>query len=209
MAGYINPNPLKSEPNSQLTIENLRNLLRLFIATIVAQMLLICPPAYAGETGLSKGPVKWGLGICGGENWSPETSDVDFVSIHLSALFDRDPFFPYRPARGIRWLLEMQTGSTIHQPRRFFTSAGMLVRAQIEPAPWVVAYGLSGIGIIYTDFQVQGQGLRININPQLGVGVDIKNKIYLQIRWNHISNGGLHENNTGVNHWVLLTGFYF
>jgi lipid A 3-O-deacylase len=172
-------------------------------------ILLCWFSAYAKETGLSRGPVKWGLGICGGENWSPDTSNVDLISIHVSALFDRDPFFPYKPARRIRWLLEMQTGSTIHQPRRFFTSAGMLVRAQIEPAPWAITYALAGIGIIYTDFQVKGQGLRINFNPQLGVGMDIKNKFYFQIRWNHISNGGLHKDNTGVNHWVVLTGIYF
>ena len=172
-------------------------------------MLLPCFPAYAGETGLSKGPVRWSLGISGGENWSPDTSDKDFISVHLSALFDRDPFFPYKPARGLCWLLEVQTGSTLHHPRRFLTSTGMLIRAQADLTSQMIGYGLAGIGIIYTDFQAQGQGLRINFNPQLGVGVDIMNKVYLQIRWNHISNGGLQEDNTGVNHWVVHTGIYF
>jgi hypothetical protein len=134
---------------------------------------------------------------------------MDFISIHLSALFDRDPFFTYKPARRLRWLLEVQSGSTVHHPRRFLASTGMLVRAQIEPASRITGYALAGIGIIYTDFQVKGQGLRINFNPQFGFGVDIDKKMYFQIRWFHISNGGLQENNTGVNHWVLLSGFYF
>ena len=176
---------------------------------IVAILLLTRFPACAGETGLSKGPVNWSLGICGGENWSPDKSDVDFISVHLSALFDHDPFFPYKPARRLRWLLEVQAGSTIHHPKRFLTSAGMLIRAQANPVSGMIGYGLAGIGIIYSDFQVQGQELRLNFSPQLGIGMDIKNKVYLQIRWHHISNGGLYEDNTGVNHWVVHTGIYF
>jgi len=172
-------------------------------------MPLSCFPAYGGETGLSKGPIKRGMEICYGENWSPDNSDVDYISIHLSALFDRDPFFPYKPAPWLKWVLELQSGLTVHQPKRFLASAGMLVRAQIGFSPWLTGYTVAGIGIIYTDFQVQGQGLRINFNPQLGVGVDIYEKMYLQFRWNHISNGGIHDNNTGVNHWVLLSGVYF
>lgn len=172
-------------------------------------LITTCFPTYAGETGLSKGPIRWSLGIGGGENWSPDTSDVDFISIHLSATFDRDPFFSYEPAKRLRWLLEAQAGSTVHHSKRLITSVGMLIRAQSDPISGVIGYGLAGIGIIYTDFQVPGQGLRVNFAPQLGLGIDIKKRIYLQVRWHHISNGGLHKDNTGINHWLLYSGVYF
>jgi len=100
-------------------------------------------------------------------------------------------------------------GSTVSDPNRLIASAGLLVRAQTEPARWLTLYGLAGIGLIYTDFQVEGQGLDVNFNPQFGIGADFYENYYFQIRWHHISNANLHEDNTGINSLVLHAGIYF
>lgn len=178
---------------------------------IIALIAITCTAtkSISNEIGLSSGPVKWGVGLGTGKNWSPNSDDFEFLTVQLLAVFDRDPFFPYKPANWLRWILEAQAGSTFGDINRMIASAGLLVRAQAELSPWLTVYGLAGIGLIYTDFQVEGQGLKVNFNPQLGVGADFYDKYYFQIRWHHISNANLHEDNTGINSLVLHAGIYF
>ncbi|RMH43391.1 MAG: acyloxyacyl hydrolase, partial [Gammaproteobacteria bacterium] len=69
-----------------------------------------------------------------------------------------------------------------------------------------------GIGLIYSDFQVAGQGLRFNFNPQLGIGLDRltgETGWFADLRLHHISNGNLHHDNRGINSLALVTGIYF
>ncbi|MBN2418000.1 MAG: acyloxyacyl hydrolase, partial [Deltaproteobacteria bacterium] len=69
------------------------------------------------------------------------------------------------------------------------------------------------IGIIYTDFQIPGQGLRMNFNPQLGVGTEIKTRfektMFMSLRIHHISNAGLDDENSGIDSVIGMFGFYF
>jgi len=71
----------------------------------------------------------------------------------------------------------------------------------------------AGVGIIYTDYQVDGQEYRFNFNPQAGIGMEIKQKNaatwFLGVRFHHISNGGLGSSNRGQNSVVFLAGQYF
>ena len=77
----------------------------------------------------------------------------------------------------------------------------------------VKEFPFRGIGVIYTDFQVEGQGSRINFNPQFGIGaefnLDSGGPFFSAIRLSHISNGGLHSDNRGVNSIVLVIGRFF
>ncbi|MCF8068355.1 MAG: acyloxyacyl hydrolase [Desulfobacterales bacterium] len=183
--------------------------IQLFWIIVLFAITVTATNSIANEIGLKTGPVKWGAGFGVGKNRSPDSDDIEFLTARLSAVFDRDPFFPYKPAKWLRWMLEAQAGSTLGDRNRFIASAGMLVRAQTEPTQWLTIYGLAGIGFIYTDFQVEGQGLKVNFNPQLGIGADFYEKYYFQVRLHHISNANLHDDNTGINNIVLHAGIYF
>ena len=71
----------------------------------------------------------------------------------------------------------------------------------------------AGIGIAYTDFRVKNQGLRFNFNPQAGIGTEIdlgrRGTWFAAVRAHHLSNGGLHKDNRGINAVVFGIGRYF
>lgn len=88
--------------------------------------------------------------------------------------------------------------------RRFFNNApGKSIRPYIE----------GGIGIIYTGFKIPGQGVKVNFNPVIGVGLDYTNesrqRYFAALRMNHISNGNLHRENRGINSVIISFGSYF
>ncbi len=164
----------------------------------------------AEEIGLIKGPVSRGLGVSYGQNWSPHTDDIRFTTADVFWVYDRDPFFPYKASPVLNWILEAQAGATVDGPAKLILSAGVLVKLLLTTEPDSAGiYALGGIGVIYTGFKVEGQGLNFNFNPQFGFGVDILKKYYVQLRWHHVSNGGLNENNTGINSVVIHSGVYF
>lgn len=70
-----------------------------------------------------------------------------------------------------------------------------------------------GIGVIYTDFKVDGQGLRFNFNPQMGIGTEFKvgsdTTFFTALRLHHISNGGLNHENTGISSVTVSLGRFF
>jgi hypothetical protein len=73
-------------------------------------------------------------------------------------------------------------------------------------------YVEAGVGAIYTDFRREGQGLRWNFNPQLGIGTLIHGggaPWLVALRLSHVSNAGLAEDNEGINALTLTIGRYF
>jgi opacity protein-like surface antigen len=77
----------------------------------------------------------------------------------------------------------------------------------------LMPYLEGGIGVVYTDFQVEGQGSRFNFNPQIGIGTEFKLKsgppFFTALRLSHISNAGLADENRGVNSVVWIVGRFF
>jgi len=70
-----------------------------------------------------------------------------------------------------------------------------------------------GCHIMYSDFQVPGQGLRFNFNPQGGIGAEFRvaeeQWFYLGFRIQHISNGSLRPENTGIDSVAITVGRLF
>lgn len=58
-----------------------------------------------------------------------------------------------------------------------------------------------GVGIVGTTNEVPSSGSSLNFTPQVGGGTTIRLKndrrLFLGIRWHHISNGDIYENNPG------------
>ena len=82
----------------------------------------------------------------------------------------------------------------------------------IRQATWSL-YGDFGIGLLGTTANVPYNGSEFNFTPQAGVGVtfDIgnNNRWYAGVRWHHISNASLYEDNPGRDSVLLYTGINF
>lgn len=82
----------------------------------------------------------------------------------------------------------------------------------IRQTTWSL-YGDFGIGLLGTTANVPYNGSEFNFTPQAGLGVtfDIgdNNRWYAGVRWHHISNASLYENNPGRDSILLYTGINF
>ncbi|OHB33728.1 MAG: hypothetical protein A2X84_02895 [Desulfuromonadaceae bacterium GWC2_58_13] len=159
-------------------------------------------------------PTRFSLAASFGKTYSPN-NDIDFVLATGAALFDYDRVWPHRAPESLRFKVEGSIGMTTAPRHRALVSVNMLALYFVDglETHLLRPYVEAGIGLIYTDFQVDGQGLRLNFNPQAGLGMEIKSEDgppwYAAIRLHHISNGELHDDNDGINAAVLQVGRFF
>ena len=114
----------------------------------------------------------------------------------------------------LRFKVEAAIGSTLTPKSDIMASVNMLaVKYPFGLTGKVLPYGEAGIGIIYTQFRVEGQGLHFNFNPLLGLGLELPQQdgknVFGAIRLHHLSNGELYHENRGVNSVVLQVGRMF
>lgn len=157
---------------------------------------------------------RYGLSIAGGNTYSPE-NDITFALLSGFILFDYEKVWHHKAPEPLRFKVEFNAGVTTRPEARAIISSGILALYYLRSLTTNVLrpYIEGGIGIIYTDFQVKGQGLRFNFNPQMGIGTELKTSsnvtLFSVLRLHHISNAGLHHENRGTNSVVLMLGRYF
>ena len=82
----------------------------------------------------------------------------------------------------------------------------------LQRSSWSI-YGDFGIGLLGSTSNVPDDGSEFNFTPQAGLGVtwDIgnNNRWYAGVRWHHISNASLYENNPGRDSILVYTGINF
>jgi len=139
------------------------------------------------------------VGIGHAQNWSPSTDRIIWNQASLMLVYDHDPLFPYRPSSSLQWLLEADFGLTEVPENKAVAALGIhALWSPWKPEGWH-PFVSGGIGGIYTDWQVQGQALRLNFNPQVGLGAEIGDRWLLTLRVHHLSNANLADPNVGVN----------
>lgn len=184
----------------------LRALLGIAAGLVLA--LTFAPDAAAQEV-----PDRYGLGVSLGHAYDPD--QIDFVQFSGFALFDYDRVWRHPAPEALRFKIEANAGVTTAPHVRAMVSANMFACYYLEPLSTVrlKPYAEAGIGLIYTDFRVSGQGWRVNFNPQAGVGTEIAAgdgpPWFAALRLHHLSNGGLYHENRGVNSVVLTVGRFF
>jgi len=156
-------------------------------------------------------PTRAGVALSCGVSYEP--SGVDFCLLTGILLFDYDRVWPHPAPESLRFRVEYSLGAIVEPETRLMTSANMIAQFYYPgtSSGRVRPYIGGGIGIIYTDFKVEGQGLKVNFNPLIGAGVEFgpDPAIFLDLRLNHISNAGLDDENTGVNSVQFMLGRYF
>lgn len=157
---------------------------------------------------------RFGLAIDLANTYDPG-HDISFALIKGFGLFDYGKVWRQDRPKELCFKVEGGLGSTFRPESRVIVSLGMLALYYLDrvSTPQMRPYIEAGIGVIYTDFRVEGQGLRFNFNPQLGIGVELPDKdgsgSFLALRLHHLSNGSLYHDNQGVSSIVLEVGRFF
>lgn len=168
-------------------------------------------PVAAGEAPV---PTRYGLAVLGGMAYNPDTFGIGLLQGY--ALFDYDRvFFWHEAPDGLRLRVEGNLGLAGYEGERAVASINLLAFKYLDrPAGenWR-PYLEGGIGVIYTDFQVEDQGSRFNFNPQAGAGVEWArpdgHALQAGVRLHHLSNAGLNDDNRGINSLLLMVGWLY
>jgi hypothetical protein len=189
-------------------------------STLVLIILGLClfPANSRGEEAAvgkeDRTPDRFGMTIDLANTYDPG-HDISFALIKGFGLFDYGKVWRQDRPKELCFKVEGGLGSTFRPESRVVASLGMLALYYLDriATPQLRPYVEAGIGVIYTDFRVEGQGLRFNFNPQLGIGAELPNKdgsgSFLALRLHHLSNGNLYHDNRGVSSIVLQAGRFF
>ena len=183
--------------------------------------LVILPPALctgggikAPETAGEEEAPRYAAALMQGVSYTPD-NDVRFTMASFSALFDYEDVFLHKAPETLKFKVEVSAGASTEPSGKFTGSVNMFAVNYLAPLsrPGVRVFCEGGIGLIYQDFRVEGQGLRYNFNPQVGIGAEFERPcgkdLFSILRLHHVSNADLHEDNTGINSVVLVFGRYF
>lgn len=193
-------------------IDGLRNfglvIICFFLTTVVPQGIT------AGEDESEYVPDRYGIAPQIGYTYNP-SDDIGFFMLSGFVLYDYDKIWPHRAPEALRFKVETSMGTSFTPDWKFMASVMIFAVYYLDDfhigklRPFVEA----GIGGIYTDWQVEGQGSRINFNPQLGIGTEFPggsdSSFFATLRLHHFSNGGLGDDNRGVNSVVFMVGKFF
>jgi len=154
-------------------------------------------------------PDRYGMALIGGNSYSPR-NDISLLMISGFALFDYEKVWHHPAPAPLRFKTELAVGTAAGSEHGPVASAGITALYYLDrlSGSSLRPYIEGGIGLIYTEFRVEGQGLHLNFNPQAGIGVEHTSGFFAAARLHHLSNGGLNHNNQGVSSVVLMIGSY-
>lgn len=179
---------------------------------LLALLLLACAAPLRAESPWLQ-PERRTLGLSGGLSYDPGNS-LRYYLLSAAAVYDYDRIWWHAAPEALRFKLEADLGVGTLESARGVASLGMLALYYLEPLTGesLRPYAEAGIGLIYTDFQVHDQGLRVNFNPRFGVGTEFGGHgrpWFAALRAHHLSNGDLHRDNRGINAVLLQVGRTF
>jgi len=181
-----------------------------FIFVLFCCLSVALPQPAAAE---DYAPTRYGAALLAGQTYDPDSFGLLILQGQL--LLDYDRVFSHAAPESLRFKLEANLGITTDGRNRGLAAVNGLALYYLEQfkrANWT-PYVEAGVGVIYTDFQVDGQGLRFNFNPQAGVGVEYRlangAAVTGALRLHHLSNGKTYRDNRGVNSALLMIGYLF
>ncbi len=183
---------------------------------LLIAVLMLASPVCADEGERDRVETRYGAALAYGNTYDP-SGDIGFLLLCGVALFDYDRIWPHRAPQALRFKVEGAAGSTVKSEfrGRFVAALSVFALYYLDglSGKGLRPYMEGGIGVIYTDFEVEGQGLRFNFNPQFGIGAEFpsgsKNPYFAALRLHHISNAGLDDENRGINSVVFMVGRFF
>lgn len=159
-------------------------------------------------------PAKRTLSLSYGVNFAPGRP-VDFLLTTMSWRYKYTDIRDEGAPEFLRLKLDVSLGGRLRYESRAVASAGMSALCYLEPLRTQVfrPYITGGIGVIYTDFQNEDQGLRWNFNPRASFCTEVhlgnSRPFSVGLELKHISNAELDDDNTGLNSLHILVGWFF
>ena len=158
-------------------------------------------------------PTRVGFALSYGNSFHPD-NNIGFILANYLIMFDYDKVWPHAAPENLRFKLEFSLGSTTTPENRPMGSAVMMALYYLDflDSAAVRPYIEGGVGLIYTGFRVEGQGSRLNFNPKAGIGLEFPigtESLFTSLRWEHVSNAYLNDDNTSIDSVVLMFGAYF
>jgi hypothetical protein len=133
----------------------------------------------------------------------------------VAALYDHGQLWDNIKSGNTAFKLEAVAGVLFRPEYRTVASVNMLslYYPDFMKSSDLRPYLEAGIGVIYTDYRVDGQAYRYNFNPQLGIGAEVKggkgDTFYVAMRLHHVSNSGINRDNQGVNSLLFQVGKFY
>ena len=156
---------------------------------------------------------RYGLALLAGAAYNPDQFGLVLLQGNIRLPYGQ--VFWHDAPDSLYFQGEINLGITTDGRNRGVAAVNMMAVKYLENwrfGSWT-PYIEGGIGVIYTDFRVSGQGLRINFNPQIGVGVESLmprgKTLAIGLRLHHLSNANLYRDNRGVDSVLLSTGVRF
>lgn len=181
---------------------------------LVITSLVSSPFNHHGWAFTLSSPEQVGVAVTAGSSYHPSPT-FEFIQLSGMAIYDYEQIFPHNAPDQLKFKLEANLGAADYSGTRLLASINFYAVYYFESFQTnsLKPYVEGGAGIIYSDFQVEGQGLRVNFNPQAGIGVEVTShdgqKYFGALHATHISNGGLDHDNTGINGILFQLGYLF
>jgi lipid A 3-O-deacylase len=213
--GYIFVDKLKFH-KKETHLMNSSKIKRQIIPLLILFSIILLPAgsALAEETKTDNIATRYGLGATLGNSYDP-TGNIDFYMLTGSVLYDYEKIWHHRAPEPLRFKVEYSLGMAREKKAYLMTSLNIFALYYLDlfKGDKIAPYVEGGIGVIYTGFQEKGQGLKVNFNPQMSIGAEFRtgssSAYFLSLRLHHISNGGLDEDNRGINSTLLMIGRFF
>ena len=178
-----------------------------FIPISVAALLL----ALAAKPSLAGGKPLYGAGLEGGSSFKLE--EVGWCVATFSRIEPYGDFWKHAAPKGLMNKFELTAGTELVPAPTITASGNILAMQYLDRSGSVRPYGEAGIGIIYTEHKREKQGLHVNFNPILGIGLEFLGTDrpygWAAVRLHHVSNGGLNKDNVGIDSLLAQVGIYF
>ncbi len=189
-----------------------KQVLHVVLAAFLA-FLLLSGSALAEDQTEEEVPTRIGFALSYGNSFHPD-SKLGFILANYLVMFDYDKVWPHSAPENLRFKLEFSVGGTTTPDNCPMGSAVMMALYYLDflDSAAVRPYIEGGIGLIYTGFRVEGQGSRLNFNPKAGFGLEFPvgpQSLFTSLRWEHVSNAYLNDDNTSIDSVVLMFGAYF
>jgi lipid A 3-O-deacylase len=162
-------------------------------------------PAFAQQS-----TPRYGIALLTGQAFDPDHFGLLILQGNVKLPYDQ--VFWHNARDSLFFQGELNFGLTIDGRERTLAAVNMMAVQYLQAWTYnsLTPYIEGGIGLIYTDFKIEGQGLRFNLNPQIGAGVEFTLErgrlLRIGVRLHHLSNGGLHRDNRGMNSVLLQVG---
>ena len=144
-----------------------------------------------------------------------ESDRIDFLLLSYQTQYDYSKIWIHPAPEALKMRFEAALGAKLRGEAKVVASFGVFVQYYFKSfeTDHIRPFVEGGIGVIYTDFKLAGQGLRVSFNPRASLGFDIKRggkpPLFVAIRAHHVSNAGLTDPNIGINSVLLVVGKYF